>query len=1110
VIGRGTTVAIAGSSGKASILMRLIWISVLIGTLWIPGFAAERDLKSFPGLTLDEGLEVSLFANQDQIGNAVSICFDRAGNLYSVEANRRITGTWGVTMSRWWSLEDYAGKSVADRAAMYARWSHIVPPAKLTRNADVLRKVSDEDRDGRADASDILVRFNGPLDGNAAGVLADEQGLLVANAPNIWRIGTDSAVATRTRLLTGLGVRVGVYGHDLHGLVRGPDGRVCFSIGDRGFNLQTQEGSHLYAPTRGAVFRCFPDGSGLELFHIGLRNPQDLAFNEVGDLFTVDNDMGGVDRSRVVHVIEGGDSGWDATYQLTRNFREETERHDHIEPPWFTEGLWRTNHPAQPMWLQPPVAYLTHGPSGMAFDPGIGLPDRYRDNFFVCDFRGTATRSGILSFRLEQSGAGYELVKTNRVAWSILPADIEFGWDGAMYVADWMNGWGGEGERRIAILRSTNRQHVAEGRASERIVHDGFDHRTITELEKLLGHRDRRIRQFAQFELATRGTPGVNAFVRALSSGKRAVRLRGIWGIWQTGLKSNDVTGARALERLVDDSDAEIIAQSAKVLGELRFTDAIPKLLGLMSHQSSRVRYFAAIALGRLGKITPRKSLILTLDALAHGFEEHSDDRLLRHAVAYSYSKLLTGEELVSLRANKPLQPVVLLALRRLGHSAGLETFLDSTDASLRNEAIRALHDVSGEAGLIPLTKMKEEDFEGITSPNQHRILNAFYRRGLTEDSDSLSHFAADASLPTSIRIEALKMLASWDSPSAFDWVTWHHRPLGRRSTLGGIARESTLALLQKRSEPTILKYAIAVAMTHDWVEPVAQAALVVGDDLEPDDQLQIAISLRKHPKFLTQVAKHLQAGKNKLLRAAGLFLLSEQADGAASSELGKLIAGSTPSQHAFVAAAIRKLELTSVPPSLQTVAIRVLESDSIQAHTLELLQLATNSTGELRSMANAVGQRLSTNGSFGAYELAMAGGDRKVGERLFKTHAVQCVRCHTVKGFGGDAGPDLSKISRELKRADLIKALIEPSVRIAPGFGLFEFELKDGEELAGFVLEETPKMIRLRTLDGRTEDLVPGRIRRRSQPKSAMPSMKEALTVSEVRDLVEYLGSLK
>ena len=70
----------------------------------------------------------------------------------------------------------------------------------------------------------------------------------------------------------------------MHGLRVGPDGRIYWTIGDKGVNVTSREGRKFFYPNEGCVLRCEPDGSNFEVFAHGLRNVQETDFNELGDL----------------------------------------------------------------------------------------------------------------------------------------------------------------------------------------------------------------------------------------------------------------------------------------------------------------------------------------------------------------------------------------------------------------------------------------------------------------------------------------------------------------------------------------------------------------------------------------------------------------------------------------------------------------------------------------------------------------------------------------------------------------------------------------------------------------------------------------------------------
>lgn len=105
----------------------------------------------------------------------------------------------------------------------------------------------------------------------------------------------------------------------------------------------------------------------------------------------------------------------------------------------------------------------------------------------------------------------------------------------------------------------------------------GFSKRTLAELAQLLSHTDQRVRLEAQFALAEQGALEtfveialVNDTTKSASESMRRrdrlARLHAIWGIGQIGRRTPSAL-AQVLT-LLKDADAEIRAQSAKILGE--------------------------------------------------------------------------------------------------------------------------------------------------------------------------------------------------------------------------------------------------------------------------------------------------------------------------------------------------------------------------------------------------------------------------------------------------------------------------------------------------------------------------------------------------------------
>ncbi len=560
------------------------------------------------------------------LANPVSFCIDERGRIFVAETYRQGKGVEDDRGHMDWLDDDLAAETVEDRLAYF--WKHKGDKTwDYAREQDRIIRLEDRDGDGKADASSVFADgFNAILEGTGAGVLARGGNVWYTNIPHLWLLRDedgDGKADIRKPLLAGFGVRVAFRGHDLHGLTFGPDGRLYFSIGDRGFNVMTQEGQRLVYPDRGAVLRCNPDGSELEVFASGLRNPQELAFDQYGNLFTCDNNSDSGDKARWVYLVEGGESGWRMSYQYLSD-----------RGPWNREKLWHPQHEGQPAYIVPPIVNIADGPSGLAYYPGVGLPEKYNEHFFLVDFRGGFANSGIRSFAVKPKGASFELVDSQEFLWSILGTDVDFGPDCAMYVADWVETWEGAGKGRIYKLVDESQQKSPVVQQVRSLIREGIAGRSNDELIRLLAHPHMKIRQEAQFALAAQNEAAAPLFAKVASKNDhRLARLHAIWGLGQIGRKQKSVLNA--LLPLLDDADSEVRAQCAKVLGEAAFDPAADKLEALLKDAEPRVQFFAAQAYGELS-VGARAAPVLEL------LRDNGDrDPYLRHAAVMALSRAI-------------------------------------------------------------------------------------------------------------------------------------------------------------------------------------------------------------------------------------------------------------------------------------------------------------------------------------------------------------------------------------------------------------------------------------------------------------------------------------
>ncbi len=1071
-----------------------------VHTIHIPGVtagpASGQNSDTKPEFVVTE------WATDPSIANTVAISVDDKGRAYVTAARRRKQSSLDIRNHQDLVKKDLSLSTVEERRAWYREYltgKKWIPDRNgdgtrnwkdLTVQKDSVIRVADEDGDGKGETLRTLDEYHTEVTGIAAGVLAVGSDVFVAAEPDFLRYQDadgDGFPERRRVVATGFQVHMGQGGHNLSGVTLGPDGRVYWSLGDKGHYVETKEGKVYHQPNSGGIFRCELDGSQVERYSSGERNAQELAFDLHGNLFSMDNDGDYPgEKERALYITEGSEHGWRLNWQWLR--KQDFTRISGIPAynPWMDEQLFLPDRADHAAYLTPTIGNFGPGPCGFTANPGTALSPDLSDCFFMTNQQGQ-----VRVFRFIEKGAAFEFEEQAAIKGGRSNTGLAVGPDGALYSAC----YGGSKGSIFRFDVTKEHQHPARKETQE-ILPRSSEEATRNTLQAWLGHPDQRVRMKGQFELARREMRTAFKEVLDEKSSSRLARLHAIWGIGQISRRS---PGALTLlNQAWSSSDPEIIAQCAKVAGDIpghtEEVEGLGKhLLTALAHKSPRVQFFAAISLGK-HKIREAAPALIELAA-----NEGSRDPYLRHAAMMGLKGALTPEQLAELHnhEHRTVRLAAIVALRNLKAPA-VSSFLEDKDELILLEAARAIHDDQSIPEALPaLSRLL--DRPGLTNEAlMRRVINAAFRVGSYPALLRIEAYLKRNEGSAKMKRTALASLLWWSQPPVLDAVEGRYRKHTARD-----------------SKP------VNEAVTR--LKPIIMA------DNELREVLLNGVSVRGEASWLEGTSEHF----DKLAPALQVKVLEGLAR-INSPDLRKFVEAALSSDDLKVQEKARDYASKAGVPMLDLL-LSILEKEGSNGKGKAIKQLANEKDPRAKSKFAALVEEFRQGKAAPEWKLELwqaarareiqlpetpdlleYGGDAQRGREIVFNHAAsQCIRCHKLGKEGGKPsaeitiGPELTRIGKLRDRRHLVASLLTPSSEISDGFGTVVLKTTEGEEISGILTKKTNLFWTITLATGKKRNLRPDEISSHILV-STMPPMGSILKPEEIRDVVEFLAGQK
>jgi quinoprotein glucose dehydrogenase len=528
----------------------------------------------------------------------------------------------------------------------------------------------------------------------------------------------------------------------------------------------------------------------------------------------------------------------------------------------------------------------------------------------------------------------------------------------------------------------------------------------------------------------------------------------------------------------------------------------------------------AALALARfveIGRPKGHESFASWRAGLAHTIyfvlsDNTGKDPYLAFAASSALGSCIPTNVLVEATDNKSpdVRLGVVVALRRQ-KAPEVAAFLADSDPKVVAEAARAINDE-----LITAALPKLAEFTGkvnVSPVVAFRALNARFLLGRPEDATGLAAFAARPDVPDVQRALALRMLGDWASPPRRDYITGLTQKIGPRPA--EIAVEALTVVLGKvfaapdavRKEATSVAAKLGIKQVGPFlVGIVTDAKAPAGSRVEA----LRALDALKDPKLPDATAAALASSEPKLRTAARGVAIKKDPSGVMKQLRDVLAKGPVPEQQGAFA-------ILAANPSADADALvgewlgRLSAGKAQPELALDVLEAAAASKSDALKKKLAAYEHGRPKDDLGKFREALAGGDAETGRAIVLTKAAaECQRCHKLDGQGGEVGPPLNGVGKQT-REYLLESIVLPSKAIAKGYESVLITTVDGKTVSGVLKSEDANEVHLMTAEGKPVTVKKADIDDRRATKSAMPDdFPTKLTKREIRDLVEYLSTLK